>query len=237
MRSYQQLKTMADFAVLDAPIAVDAATPFTVQLNGPQMILRMLIRPRYGDFRIPRQLGWLSHCIQDLAFIDFKLTGIPIHHSWVYVTVRHGPLATETDDQWHFDGASFRVELIPERSYIWCNHTPTQYKTGSVDWPSDFDPLKHDLFSFAANALSAAPIQTTEAGKWCMLNPFCLHRRAPDTPSGSRTFVRVSFTEIEGRDSNNTQNPLLYTPTYGRDPVRSFRNRLIPYPTITRTNA
>ncbi len=229
-RDYQKLKTMADFGQLDSPVPVDAAMPLTVQLTGPQMILRMLVKPRYGDWRIPRQVGWLSGCIKDLSLIDYELTGIPSHHSWVYVTVRHGPVVSETDDQWHFDGASFRVELIPERNYIWTNHTPTQFKTGSVQWPSDFDPTKHNLFTYAARALANEPIQTTVARQWVMLNPFCLHRRSPSVPSGSRTFVRIAFTEVEGRDINNTPNPLLSTPAYGRDPVRSFRNHLIDYP-------
>lgn len=230
MRDYQKLKTMADFARLDAPTPVDAARPHTVQLMGPQMILRMLVKPRYGHFRIPRQLGWLEHCIMDLMHIDYQLTRIPIDHSWVYVTVRHGPLASQTDDQWHFDGASFRVELIPERNYIWANHTGTEYKTGSVNWPSDFDPIKHNLFTYAARALADEPVQVAEAQKWHMLNPFCLHRRAPSARFDARTFVRIAFTEIEGRDANNTPNPLLHTPTYGRDPVKSFRDKLVDYP-------
>lgn len=231
-RNYQKLKTLSDFSVLDAPICVDAARPFTVQLMGPQMVLRMLIKPRYGHFRIPRELGWLEHCVRDLAVIDHELTGIKPDHSWCYVTVRHGPLRTQTDDQWHFDGASFRVELIPERNYVWANHTGTEFKTGSIDWPSDFDPVRHNLFTYAAKALANEPVQVTEAQNWYLLNPFCLHRRAPSARFDTRTFIRIAFTEIEGRDVNNTPNPLLYTPTYGRDPVRSFRDKLIDYPSV-----
>jgi hypothetical protein len=231
-RDYQKLKTMDDFRCLDAPVPVDAATPFTVQLTGPQMILRMLVKPRYGHWLVPHALSWLYHCLRDLAHIDRDMTGIQSDHNWVYVTVRHGPVISQTDDEWHFDGFSMRSDEIPDRSYIWASHCPTQYKIGSLDIPSDFDPLRHNLFTYAARQLAAAPIQTIEARSWYMLNPFCLHRRPPNPPAGTRTFIRVSFGETEIRDANNTPNPLLYTPTYGRDPVKSFRNQLIDYPTI-----
>lgn len=229
IRNYHKLKTLSDFAHLDAPIPVPVSiAPVCPWEN--QMVLRMLVRPRYGEFVISNALKWLEPTIKRLSDHDRAYTGI--RESWCYVTVRHGPLKTMTDDQWHFDGASFRVELIPERNYVWANHTGTEFKTGSIDWPSDFDPLRHNLFTYAAKALESEPVQVTDAQNWYLLNPFCLHRRAPNASFDTRTFVRIAFTEVEGRDVNNTPNPLLYTPTYGRDPVRSFRDKLVDYPSV-----
>lgn len=226
-REYRKLKTMQDFRTLDAPVPVAMKQP-ACPPDGSQMILRMLVKPKYGTWAIPPELAWLESVIRELAEHDAHYT--EIEESWCYVTVRHGIPCTKTDDEWHFDGASFRVEIVPERNYVWVNHTATEYKTGTLEIPEDFDPCKHDLFSFAANQLENAAVQETPCKEWSLLNPFCLHRRSPKTPPDeSRTFIRIAFTDVEGRDINNTPNPLLPTPAFGRDPVRSFRNKLAKY--------
>jgi len=226
-RDYQKLKALEDFRVLDAPQLLPCPPP-PLPPTEEQMILRMLVRPKYGPFHIPPSLAWLEDTIRDMAALDHSLTGIG--HSWCYVTVRHGPVTTKTDDEWHFDGASFRTTLIPERNYVWVDHTPFQYKLGAVEFPHDFDPNKHNLFTYADQVTKDSPIFTTWARSWYLINPFCLHRRDPNTPKDRpRTFIRISFPDIEGRDVNNTHNPLLPTPAWGRDPVRDFRNQLKDY--------
>lgn len=226
MRDYQRIKSLKDFSTLDAPVEVDIPQPMPCPYE-EQKILRMLVRPKYGPFIIPHSLLWLEQTIRQLARYDYHCTGI--EQSWCYVTVRHGEITTKTDDEWHFDGASFRTGLIPERNYIWANNTPTEYKLGSLVFPNDFDPNKHNLFSFAEKALADYPVQRCKALTWYLLNPFCFHRRDPKSPVISRTFLRVSFPDIEGRDVNNTENPLLKTPAWGRDPVREFRDKLTHY--------
>ena len=227
MRDFQLLKRLQDdFHDLDAPIPCDIRQPTPPQVES-QMILRMLVRAKYGEMKIPWKLSWLNDVIHEVSEYDMGLTGI--RDSWCYVTVRHGPVVTRTDSQWHFDGASFRTELIPERNYVWVNHTPPQFKTGKLLIFDSFDPLKHDLFRYAEERLVHNPIQEAEAKQWMMMTPFCFHRRNPQVPEGSRTFIRISFPDIEARDINNTHNPLLPTPAYGRDPVKSFRNRLSRY--------
>lgn len=224
LRNYQKLKTLDDYFSTDAPgiMHEESLTPTTDE----QMVLRMLVRPKYGGFKIPPELDWLYNSILRLAVHDEHLT--KINASWCYVTVRHGPVTTKTDDEWHFDGSSFRTDIIPERNYVWVNHTPLHFKLGWLNFPDDFDPLRHNLFHFAASQLKDAPYREGASGRWMLINPFCLHRRSPRV-EGNRTFVRVCFTDIEGRDVNNTANPLLATPAYGRDPVRSFRDRLKTY--------
>jgi hypothetical protein len=225
-RNYQKIKTIDDFRELDSPVPINVAWDVT-PTESRQMVLRMLVKPKYGDWKIPDELFWLKDTLMKLHQIDTKATGIL--ESNCYVTVRHGIPESQKDDEWHFDGASFRVDTIPERNYILVSHTPTEYKSGKLDIPEDFDPLKHDLFHFAAKQLKDAEITTIECNRWYLLNPFCLHRRNPNTPQIPRTFIRVSFVDIEIRDVNNTQNSLLPTPAFGRDPVHTFRNKLIKY--------
>lgn len=226
-RDFKKLKTLSDFHVLDAPREVNVLPPSACPY-AKQMILRMLVKPKYADqWFIPTELTWLEPTIKFMETLDRNITGIK--DKWCYITIRHGLLSTTTDDEWHFDGASFRTSLIPERNYVWVSHTPFQYKLGYLSFPPDFDPLRHNLFTYAERQTATEPIRTTEAKRWYLVSPFCLHRRNPHTAAEVRTFIRIAFADIEGRDVNNTENSLLPTPAWGRDPVRDFRNQLKDY--------
>lgn len=225
MRNFKKLKTLGDYSILDAPKAIHIGN---VKLPSfEQSILRMLVRPKYGNWFIPSKLNWLKRNIYNAARFDERMT--EIKHSFCYVTVRHGKLFSETDDEWHFDGSSFRTDLIPERNYIWVSDFPTEYKMGRLEFPKDFDPIKHNLFKFADAITNGSKIRATKSKRWYLLTPFCLHRRPKINGDIFRTFIRICFTDIEGRDINNTLNPLLETDAYGRDPVRTFRDRLLDY--------
>lgn len=226
MRDFRNLKKISDYEMLDIPESVICPHP-AIPVENEFYILRMLVRPKYGDFRIPESLGFLSDTIRLLSQYDRERTGI--YDSWCYVTIRHGEVSSKTDDDFHFDGASFRTDIIPERNYVWVNHTGTEYKTGELKFPSDFNPLLHNIFTFVENRLKDKPIERMDAKQWYMLSPFCLHRRPKITNGVKRTFYRICFSDIEGRDINNTNNPLIPTPFYGRNPVDSFRNKLLDY--------
>jgi hypothetical protein len=226
MRNFQKIKTIEDYKELDSPELVDIHTK-PVPPNNTLMILRMLVRPKYGDWKIPLCLNFLKDTILLMAEYDQMQTGI--QQSWCYITVRQGKIESIADDEWHFDGSSFRTDIIPERNYIYTNNHPTQYKIGQLHIPTDFDPIKHNLFSLAEYQFINKTIFTVNPLTWYLLSPFVLHRRPPMSENIYRTFYRICFTDIEGRDINNTPNPLLPTPFYGRDPVQSFRNKLKNY--------
>jgi len=125
----------------------------------------------------------------------------------------------------HFDGASLRVELIPERNYVWVDSYPFEYKMGRVDFPDDFDPVRQDLFSYAEDALRDEEVHVAKENHWYLLSPFVFHRRTPESNGKNRVFIRVSFIDIEVRDMLCTQNPLLPTQAC-RNP---FRDKLKVY--------
>lgn len=227
MREFKKLKELSDYGTLDAPEKVSLGLDAPIPQEKNLYVLRMLVRAKYGVFKIPEQLQFLNDQIKILSMYDQIRTGI--QDSWCYITIRHGKVVSETDDDFHFDGSSFRTDIIPERNYIWVNHSPTEYKTGKLTFPKDFDPIKHNLFTFAEHQLKNSPIKQCSSLKWYLLSPFCLHRRPKILFDTSRTFYRICFTDIEGRDINNTPNPILPTPFYGRDPVQSFRNKLVDY--------
>ena len=225
-RNFRKVKEIKDYENLDEPELVKAKNPRIPKKESVQ-VLRMLVRPKYGKFIIPEELEFLKDTILELAEYDVSRTGIK--DSWCYITIRHGEVISKTDDDWHFDGSSFRTDIIPERNYIWVNHSATEYKTGNLSVPEDFNPVEHNLFSLADYQLKDIPVKTSKEKQWYLLSPFCLHRRPSELKKRSRTFYRICFTDIEGRDINNTQNPLLHTEFFGRNPVKSFRNKLLNY--------
>jgi len=102
IRDFKKLKTLSDWATLDEPIDLGEWGD-KPQAPQDQMILRMLVRPKYqSKFYIPKELKWLEWHLKSLAIEDWRRTGIK--NSWCYVTVRSGP-ADDTADTWHFDGA------------------------------------------------------------------------------------------------------------------------------------
>lgn len=228
IRNFQKIKTLSDFENLDMPKLVRSMpTSFSHVPSDTQMVLRMLVRPKYGEFKIPASLEWLREAILAAAVADEALTNI--RQSFCYVTVRRGLVCTKTDDEWHFDGASFRTDIVPERNYVWVSSHGTEYKLGGLCLPPDFDPNKHNLFTLAERQLKGSQILSCTPMYWYMLSPFVLHRRPPTSNGMQRTMIRIAFTDIEWRDVNNTQNPLLYAPAYGRDPVKTFRDKLTNY--------
>lgn len=224
MRNFQKIKTLDDWNTLDPPLPV--LSGFDMNPPEDQQILRMLVRPKYGTLKTPNQLTWLDDAIFNLSKLDEELTGIK--NSWCYVTVRSG-LPFPSTDEWHFDGASLRTELIPERNYVWCSKYGFQYKMGDLGYPEDFDPQTHDMFSYAREQLKDNAILTSQVNQWYLLSPFCIHRRDPESTGHHRTFVRISFIDIEVRDLKCTQNPRHPTCSFDRDPVKSFRSKLKDY--------
>lgn len=225
MRQFTKIKELSDYNILDSPEEVK------YDIGSPEFednyILRMLIKPKYGKFKIPDNLKMYENIIRNLQLYDIQRTGI--YESWCYVTIRAGIVTSTTDDEWHFDGSSFRTDIIPERNYIYTTSHGTEYKEGNLNFPSDFDPNHYNLFTFASEQLKNSPTLKTGVFQWYLLSPFCLHRRPSITKNTNRFFMRVCFTDIEGRDVNNTLNPLIPTPFYGRDPVKTFRNKLKNY--------
>ncbi len=100
---------------------------------------------------------------------------------------------------------------------------------GTVNFPEDFDPTKHNMFWFADEATRNERVYEAGENTWSLITPFCLHRRNPVSNGKHRTFARISCIDIEVRDKNCTQNPLLPTEAYGRDPVKTYRDLLTRY--------
>lgn len=187
------------------PVALDrvALTP----PDEPQFVLRMPIQvPEKKGLYIPPDLQWLESFIKECQYVQDTAR---IHHAFVYITVRHGPMCTITDDLWHVDGFSMRIPHSPEQDYIWSDCHPTEALMQPQRLPKNFHPLRHNIHHHFQDTADQSDIVTLESGRCYLMDPQVIHRR-PQIPKGLwRTFVRVSFVPIPIRDNTNTHNPLL----------------------------
>lgn len=192
-----------------------------------QYILRMCVKRLFDSYKIPKELKWLYPM---LLRAESHQNWLGIHQPYCYITVRHGIVESETDDEWHVDGFSTNITHLPEQNYIWSNIFPTEYVIKPLNIPSDFSSRKHNIQWFIQDSMSTIDkVQTFEEETIYCLDPYIIHRR-PKVPEGvRRTFVRISYTPIEIADDNNTPNPLLSIGKYNREGVKDFRNNLIRY--------
>jgi len=194
-----------------------------------QMVLRMLVEAPYSrGLQLPDELRWTAGIIGQAKRFQREVVGIS--HPFMYVTVRHGCVGTVADDEWHVDGFSVRYSHLPEANYLFATgeHT-TEYVRQAFCFPSDFDPLRHNIHRFFQRRIRDDAVCRMEADTLYFMDPYVVHRRPPSSSGTARTFGRISFTPIEIPDVNNTPNPLIETHHYRTDGVREFRNLLEDY--------
>lgn len=194
-------------AALSLDVYRQAARPEFVDhldLETPQEqnVLRMLIQDQLGSILIPDELEWTRSMVE-MSYEHQERLGI--RQAFTYLTVRVGDKKHATLTDWHVDGFSMRINHLPEQNYIWCDRAPTEYAVMGVNFPSDFDPLRHNVHKYLASHVVYA--NKIESRAVYVLDPYMLHRQPKY--EGRRCFVRVSFTPIEIRDCNNAENPLL----------------------------
>lgn len=200
--------------------------------SAQQYILRMMLRSDKLPLAIPEELQWLEPTILRLDAFQ-KSHGLL--NPFVYATVRHGIVRSETDDAWHVDGFSMRVPHVPEQNYIYSSCFPTETLIANWDIPAGFDPLKHNIHTFfqdyeqggigpfVSPATTQRPaLKTLEPNVIYAIDPYCVHRRPAFAAPVFRTFWRISFIPIEIEDDTCTQNPLSPPKVYGREDVRTM---------------
>ena len=201
--------------------------PFKIgdlKLNPPnnQNILRMLIRSFPGNLLIPDEFKWVMPMISMAESYQKTICA----HPFLYLTIRTSNMEFNKIDEWHVDGFSTQINHLPEQNYIWCSDSPTEYIVQGFNINSNFDPLKHNLHKYIGNRINSN-IMTIGKNEVWMIDPYVVHR-SPKVVTKNRIFIRISFTPIEIKDINNTNNPLLPREhTY--DGVVDFRDKLTDY--------
>jgi len=203
---------------------------FDYELECPhdrQYILRMMIREPHGEFKIPTELEW---CEDLIVKCDAKQKEHNLNHSFCYITVRHGLLDSETDDEWHTDGYSEMITHLPEQNYIVTSNSPTEYIGLPIAFPEDFDAKKHNLVTYINSEVERKQpkVLKAQSNKVYVFDPYVIHRRPVGIEGKMRTFVRVTFVPVEIMDDNCTPNPLLAIRRYNRT-ADTVRGKLIEY--------
>lgn len=192
-----------------------------------QFVIRMLVSLDGGrSIQMPSSLDWILPIVKYGIVHQSKIkTG----NSFVYVTVRHGMVATKTDDEWHVDGFSARFPHRPEQNYVWCDKSPTEWWNKKIELPEDFDGLKHNIhWYFQSQIKNNKHIKKVNPKTVYCFDPYVVHRRNPRTKNIKRTFIRVSFLPILVADRNNTFNPHIPL-RFCADGVKEFRDNLTRY--------
>lgn len=150
---YSAVLNLAQYAVPNHPIRVGKV--MTLAPKQERMILRMLVEAPYAEgLQLPDELEWLRPHIETAR--QFQAEHVGVKHPFTYVTVRHGMVATETDDLWHVDGFSMKYHHLPEANYVFASGgTPTEIAVKPIMFPSDFDPLKHNIHLYLAHHMDA----------------------------------------------------------------------------------
>lgn len=209
-----------DFNQQNVPIEV-AKRKYVIP-HDRQYILRMTLRtPESNGLRIPNELDWLKDTILELDGIQ-KANNLT--NEYVYVTVRHGLVTSETDDVWHVDGFSMRIPHLPEQNYIWTDVEPTEYTDQAFDIPKTFNPSKHHLHWYFDDRVKNENVKRCSEETIYLIDPYCIHRRPKSTVGMTRTFWRISFIPIEIQDGKCQQNPLLPIKQHGN--FEDIRNHL-----------
>jgi len=229
-KRFSKILNLEQYQEINEPLTVGEIS--TNPDSDAQMVLRMLVESPYSEgLKLPPELFWVSEIIEKAK--QFQKEKIKISHPFVYVTIRHGNVVSQTDDEWHVDGFSMRYNHLPEANYILVmGKQPTQFIRQSFNFPRNFNPLKHNIHSFFQKRVDESKVFQLDSGILYFIDPYVVHRRPPSTHDSKRTFVRVSFTPIEIVDINNTANPLIETRHYNIDGIKEFRGGLRDYDEI-----
>jgi hypothetical protein len=124
-------------------------------------------------------------------------------NSYVYLTAKHlyqMPNCSFNRTGWHSDGF-----LTHDINYIWCDKYPTIFNRTEFHLPLD------DLLSIEVMEKQAIPFNnySYRENQLLRLNQYNIHKVAPVTEVGMRTFLKLSFSKDKYDLIGNSHNYLI----------------------------
>jgi hypothetical protein len=124
-------------------------------------------------------------------------------NSYVYLTAKHlyqMPNCSFNRTGWHSDGF-----LTDDINYIWCDKYPTIFNRTEFHLPLD------DLLSIEVMEKQAIPFNnySYRENQLLRLNQYNIHKVAPVTEVGMRTFLKLSFSKDKYDLIGNSHNYLI----------------------------
>jgi hypothetical protein len=140
-------------------------------------------------------------------------------NSYVYLTAKflyQLPNTSFNRMGWHSDGF-----LTDDINYVWCDKYPTIFNK------TDFNLSLNDLISMEEMENQAIQVNDTTYGdnQLLRLNQFNIHKVAPVTNAGMRTFFKLSFSKDKYDLTGNSHNYLL---DYDWEMLKRKQERNIP---------
>lgn len=144
--------------------------------------------------------------------------------SYVYLTAKflyQTPNCSFNRAGWHSDGF-----LTDDINYIWCDKYPTIFNKTNFNLPLN------DLLSMEEMEKQAVPFNnvTYKENQLLRLNQFNIHKVAPITKSGMRTFLKISISKDKYDLIGNSHNYLL---SYNWEMKQRNERRNIPQSIIS----
>ena len=137
--------------------------------------------------------------------------------------------ATQRVPGWHVDG--YQGVRVPrhqiEHSYLWADHAATEFCLQPF-FVSHLDPARHNVFDELVQQAKEVNAFQGFPNIVYLIDPYLVHRSPGMRQTGWRSFVRITFTESELEDSNNTVN-LAFSEGSPHAERLDVRNRLYPY--------
>lgn len=124
-------------------------------------------------------------------------------NSYVYLTAKHlyqMPDCSFNRTGWHSDGF-----LTDDINYIWCDKYPTIFNN------TEFNLTLNDFLSMEEMEKQAKPLCNVTYGenRLLRLNQYNIHKVAPITEVGMRTFLKLSFSKDKYDLIGNSHNYLI----------------------------
>ena len=183
-------------------------------------LLRLCIQAPYGAILLPSKLAFLKPALWDC--IHFATAAdVAVHRSYMYLTIRHGQIRSTTDDEWHVDGYSRRVEHNPELNFVWANSYPMEWQDRPFSLRG-FDHTRDNIHRMLQEEVAAfsRSIRTSPCTIYAF-TPYLVHRRPPESSQdGPRSMFRLTICPVEIEDDTCSPNPLLPMGPYNNTDIR-----------------
>jgi len=191
------------------PVDVGKLTLDTTSLEGLRVLRCPIKAAGSKELIVPLELQPLEPLIRYLMELELHINP-KFADFWCHVSFERTQVqadGTQRVPGWHVDG--FQGVRVPrhqiEHSYLWADVAPTEFCVQPF-FISHLDAGRHNIFdeltcqAREANAYAGLP------GHVYLIDPYVVHRSPVMQQAGWRSFFRMTFTETELEDTNNTRN-------------------------------
>lgn len=212
------------------PVDIGAVALDVTSLSGLRVLRCPIKTAGSGVVVLPSELAPLRPLVQHVCEIE-QHAG-PFQDFWCHISFERTEVQAGQHQRvpgWHVDG--FQGPRLPahraEHSYLWADAHPTEYCLQPF-FVSHLDAGRHNIFAALEQQAHPGPVYAGLPHHVYLIDPYCVHRSPLLPEAGTRSFCRITFTELELEDADNTRN-LSLDAAQAYAPRLDVRNRLHAY--------